>query len=88
MWPLKTIKSYESSQMGQITIETGKIAPFGEGVYTFKTRAGQDNLIYNALDEFVNEALERRRVGYITIFTSFHERDVKNVSQLIRAIYL
>ena len=65
MWPLKSIKSYESSGRGQITIDTGRSSPAGEGAFTFKTRVGQDDMIYNAIDNFVNEQVEKRRVSIL-----------------------
>lgn len=55
-WPLKCIKFYESTGMGQFGFETGRQSPSGEGKYFFNTRHGQDNQIYDLLDRYVMEA--------------------------------
>ena len=61
-WPLKCIKFYESTGMGQFGFETGKQSPSGEGKYFFNTRRGQDNHIYDLLDRYVMEADSFRQV--------------------------
>ena len=61
-WPLKCIKFYESTGMGQFGFETGKQSPSGEGKYFFNTRRGQDNQIYDMIDSYVMEADAFRKV--------------------------
>ena len=63
-WPLKTIKSYESTGRGHFALESGRFAPMGEGHYSFSTRVTQDVLIYDTLDKYVMEAAGLREVVY------------------------
>ena len=61
-WPLKSVRYYESSGQGQFTIETGTVAPMGDGVYNFHTLPGLDNRLYDAVDHFVINTLDRVKV--------------------------
>ena len=61
-WPLKSVRYYESSGQGQFTIETGTVAPMGDGVYNFHTLPGSDNRLYDAVDHFVINTLDRVKV--------------------------
>ncbi|KAK7475425.1 hypothetical protein BaRGS_00033306 [Batillaria attramentaria] len=58
-WPLKSVRYYESSGQGQFTIEAGKVAPMGEGVFTFHTLPGLDNRLYDTVDHYVVNTLDR-----------------------------
>ncbi|KAK7094982.1 serine/threonine-protein kinase fray2-like [Littorina saxatilis] len=58
-WPLKSVRYYESSGQGQFTIHAGMVAPMGEGVYVFHTLPGLDNRLYDAVDHFVINTLDR-----------------------------
>nr|KAG5690911.1 hypothetical protein BaRGS_003402 [Batillaria attramentaria] len=61
-WPLKSVRYYESSGQGQFTIEAGKVAPMGEGVFTFHTLPGLDNRLYDTVDHYVVNTLDRVKV--------------------------
>lgn len=61
-WPLKSIRFYESSGGGQFTIEAGKVAPMGEGVFVFHTQPGIDSQLYSAVDHFIISTLDRVKV--------------------------
>ena len=68
-WPLKTIKSYESTGRGHFGLESGRFAPMGEGHYSFSTRVTQDVLIYDTLDKYVMEAAGLREVVYLKVIS-------------------
>lgn len=57
MWPLKTIRNYESSQQCQFSIEAGRRAPMGQGVFVFNTNIGQDEEMFSVVDAFVTATL-------------------------------
>ncbi|KAL5012039.1 hypothetical protein ScPMuIL_010590 [Solemya velum] len=56
-WPLKSIRCYESTGTGHFTLEAGRVAPMGDGLYVFTTDPGQDNAIYDTLDQYVIDAM-------------------------------
>ncbi|XP_045195821.2 uncharacterized protein LOC123551160 [Mercenaria mercenaria] len=58
-WPLKSIRSYESSEQGHLSIEAGRVAPMGDGLYIYRTEPGDDNQIYDLIDRYVLDALEQ-----------------------------
>lgn len=60
MWPLKTIRNYEESGQCEFTIEAGRRAPMGEGLYKFYTNMGQDRDMFNVIDAFVNALLNEQ----------------------------
>lgn len=60
MWPLKTIRNYEDSGHSQFTIEAGRRAPMGEGVYRFHTTGGKDREMFNVIDAFVAALLDEK----------------------------
>ncbi|XP_041368359.1 uncharacterized protein LOC121382805 isoform X2 [Gigantopelta aegis] len=61
-WPIKSIRCYESSGQGQLTIEAGRVAPMGEGVYIFQCQAQEDNDVYDLLDKYIMETLDRAQL--------------------------
>lgn len=58
-WPLKSIRCYESSGTCQLSIEAGRVAPMGDGLYIFQTRPGDANGIYDLLDQYVMDTVGR-----------------------------
>ncbi|KAH3778080.1 hypothetical protein DPMN_179533 [Dreissena polymorpha] len=62
-WPLKSVRSYESSEKGQISLEAGRVAPMGDGMYIFNTEVGVDNIMYDLIDRYVLDALEQIQPG-------------------------
>ncbi|CAG5129003.1 unnamed protein product, partial [Candidula unifasciata] len=58
-WPLKSIRYYEASGAGNFSIEAGRVAPMGEGLFSFKTQPGDDDLMYNLLDSYIVNTLDR-----------------------------
>ncbi|XP_074655330.1 uncharacterized protein LOC141908932 [Tubulanus polymorphus] len=54
-WPLKSIRTYQTSGKGSFTVIAGRRAPFGEGIYEFRTRRDQDNEIFGLLDHFIHQ---------------------------------
>ncbi|WAR30509.1 hypothetical protein MAR_033051 [Mya arenaria] len=62
-WPLKSVRSYESSERGQLSLEAGRVAPMGDGVYVFHTEHGVDNTLYDLIDRYVLDALEQIQPG-------------------------
>ena len=71
-WPLKSIRSYESSEQGQLSIEAGRVAPMGDGLYIYRTEPGDDNLIYDLIDRYVLDALEQVQVSGKTSYFLFY----------------
>ncbi|CAE1286025.1 unnamed protein product [Acanthosepion pharaonis] len=65
-WPLKSIRCYESSCQGQFSLEAGRIAPMGDGLYLFNTQLGKDDQLYDLLDHHVVNALQKIRPGQQT----------------------
>ena len=61
-WPLKSIRCYESSGGGQLSIEAGRVAPMGDGLYIFQTRPGDANGIYDLLDQYIMDTVGRAQV--------------------------
>ncbi|GAB1607655.1 dual specificity protein kinase splA-like isoform X1 [Argonauta hians] len=62
-WPLKSIRCYESSCQGQFSLEAGRVAPMGDGLYIFNTQPGDDDRLYDLLDKHVINALQKIRPG-------------------------
>ncbi|XP_050389748.1 uncharacterized protein LOC126808816 [Patella vulgata] len=60
-WPLKSIRCFESSGFGQLTLEAGRVAPMGEGIYNFQCRNGEDIKIYDILDKYIVDTLDRAK---------------------------
>ncbi|XP_005088836.2 serine-rich adhesin for platelets [Aplysia californica] len=58
-WPLKSIRYYETSGSGTFNIEAGRVAPMGEGLFSFKTKPGEDDFIYDLIDNFIVDTLDR-----------------------------
>lgn len=65
-WPLKSIRSYESSERGQLSLEAGRVAPMGDGLYIFHTDQGVDNILYDLIDRYVMDALDQVQVSGAT----------------------
>lgn len=61
-WPLKSIRYYEASGAGQFTIEAGRVAPMGEGVFAFQTLLGDDGVAYDKVDNYIVNTLDRVKV--------------------------
>ena len=61
-WPLKSIRCYETSGTCQLSIEAGRVAPMGDGLYIFQTRPGDANGIYDLLDQYVMDNVGRAQV--------------------------
>ena len=53
-WPLTTIRTYESADNNEFTFEAGRRAPMGQGIYTFITAQGEDNRLFDAIDEYAS----------------------------------
>ena len=62
MWPLTTIRNYECSGKCQFSLEAGRKAPMGEGLFVFYTNIGQDVEMFNVIDEFVNATLNKKAI--------------------------
>lgn len=62
-WPLKSVRSYESSEQGQLSLEAGRVAPMGDGMYIYSTEVGSDNQMYDLIDRYVLDALEQAMVS-------------------------
>ncbi|BFZ20097.1 hypothetical protein BsWGS_23137 [Bradybaena similaris] len=58
-WPLKSIRYYEASGAGNFSIEAGRVAPMGEGLFSFKTQPGEDDFMYNLIDSYIVNTLDR-----------------------------
>ncbi|XP_071096362.1 uncharacterized protein [Haliotis cracherodii] len=61
-WPIKSIRCYESSGRGLLTLEAGRVAPMGEGIYMFQTQPGDDSSMYDLLDRYIMETLDRSKI--------------------------
>ncbi|XP_012556879.2 uncharacterized protein LOC100212589 [Hydra vulgaris] len=62
MWPLTTIRNYEFSGQCIFSIEAGRKAPMGEGLFTFYTNIGEDIEMFNTIDNFVQENLNKKAI--------------------------
>ncbi|XP_077986901.1 uncharacterized protein LOC144441216 [Glandiceps talaboti] len=62
-WPLKCIRSFESSDDGRFTFEAGRCSPMGEGEYTFCTQKDQDNAMYDLIDNYTTNSSPNQRQG-------------------------
>ena len=60
MWPIKTIRNYETTNQCEFTIEAGRKSPMGEGVYNFYTNVGQDREMFAVIDNFVAAILDEK----------------------------
>ncbi|KAL3871671.1 hypothetical protein ACJMK2_039655 [Sinanodonta woodiana] len=58
-WPLKSIRSYESSGQGSLVLDIGRVAPMGDGQYIFHADSGQDDKIYDLIDKYVMDSLDK-----------------------------
>ncbi|RUS87197.1 hypothetical protein EGW08_005037 [Elysia chlorotica] len=58
-WPLKSIRYYETSGRGNFNIEAGRVAPMGEGLFQFKTQPGDDDFLYDLVDSYIINTLDR-----------------------------
>ncbi|KAK3580173.1 hypothetical protein CHS0354_001306 [Potamilus streckersoni] len=58
-WPLKSIRSYESSGQGSLVLDIGRVAPMGDGQYIFHVDSGHDDKIYDLIDRYVMDSLEK-----------------------------
>ena len=62
-WPMKSIRCYESSGNGQLSLEAGRVAPMGDGLYIFQLKPGDDNVIYDLIDQYVMDTVGRVQVS-------------------------
>ncbi|KAL9989646.1 hypothetical protein ACROYT_G004213 [Oculina patagonica] len=60
-WPLTTIRSYEAMDSNEFIFEGGRASPMGEGKYNFFTHNGDDNKIFDVIDNFASARLRRRQ---------------------------
>ena len=60
-WPLTTIRSYEALDSNEFIFEAGRASPMGEGKYNFFTHNGEDNKIFDVVDNFASARLRRGR---------------------------
>lgn len=60
-WPLTTIRSYEALDANEFIFEAGRASPMGEGKYNFVTHSGDDNKIFDVIDNFTTA--RRRNQG-------------------------
>ncbi|KAH9508897.1 hypothetical protein Btru_050404 [Bulinus truncatus] len=58
-WPLKSIRYYEVPAPGHFNIEAGRVAPMGEGLFQFKTQTGDEDFMYDLLDSYILNTLDR-----------------------------
>ena len=60
-WPLTTIRSYEAMDANEFIFEAGRASPMGEGKYNFFTQNGDDNKIFDVVDNFASARLRRNQ---------------------------
>ena len=60
-WPLTTIRSYEAMDCNEFIFEAGRASPMGEGKYNFFTHNGDDNKIFDVIDNFASARLRRHQ---------------------------
>lgn len=60
-WPLTTIRSYEALDANEFIFEAGRASPMGEGKYNFFTQNGEDNKIFDVIDNFASARLRRQQ---------------------------
>ncbi|KAI8770975.1 serine-rich adhesin for platelets [Biomphalaria glabrata] len=58
-WPLKSIRYYEVPAPGHFNIEAGRVAPMGEGLFQFKTQGGEEDFMYDLVDSYIVNTLDR-----------------------------
>ena len=46
-----------------MSLEAGRVAPMGDGLYIFNMVEGVDNILYDLIDRYVLDALEQVQVG-------------------------
>jgi len=46
-----------------LSLEAGRVAPMGDGLYIFNMVEGVDNILYDLIDRYVLDALEQVQVG-------------------------
>ncbi|XP_070532707.1 uncharacterized protein [Ptychodera flava] len=51
-WPLKCIRTFESSDNGRFTFEAGRSSPMGQGEYAFLTKPTDDNALFDLIDNY------------------------------------
>ena len=62
-WPLTTVRSYEAVDANEFIFEAGRASPMGEGKYNFFTQNGDDNKIFDVIDNYASARLRRRPGG-------------------------
>lgn len=60
-WPLTTIRSYEALDANEFILEAGRASPMGEGKFIFFTHNGDDNKIFDVIDNFASARLRRNQ---------------------------
>lgn len=75
-WPLKSVRYYESTGKGQFSIEAGKVAPMGEGHYVFFARPGMDNKLYDVVDNYIVNTLDRVKVSFFSFYLNQQFSDI------------
>lgn len=62
VWPFPAIRSYASDDDRRLVIEAGRCAPLGEGVYSFRTRENDDNVLFDLFDHYIAQAAEEHEM--------------------------
>lgn len=44
--------------LNRLVIEAGRCSPLGEGVYTFRTRENDDNVLFDLFDHYTSQGAE------------------------------
>lgn len=69
-WPLTTIRSYEALDANEFIFEAGRASPMGEGKYNFFTQNGDDNKIFDVIDNFASARLRRNQGSHAAAASS------------------
>lgn len=56
VWPFEAIRSYATDDDRRLVLEAGRCAPLGEGVYSFRTRENDDNVLFDLFDHYTTTA--------------------------------
>lgn len=70
-WPLRCIRTYECTGRGRFTLETGSHSSTGCGNFVFSTRPGQDNMLYDRIDAFINEMTALQGVSSFCVISLY-----------------
>ncbi|XP_033098333.1 uncharacterized protein LOC117102208 [Anneissia japonica] len=62
-WPLKCVRGFESSDDGKFKFDAGRNSPMGQGKYLFNTKPGEDNKMFDLLDEYTTAAAQAEKIA-------------------------